>query len=200
MSGETRPCGSSPAIWASARLPPATSTRTTRDGRGFQDALVAIRLKTSLDGCEPERRGNDEFALQSPAAMVERFSDDPAAVTATLELAERLTFDLTEELGYRYPDFSDGSEPADAQLARLCRHAFEGSTGHSLQRAQARGRLDEELSLIADLGLSGFFLLHREVLELAREIAVEVRGRGSPRLSLPPGGGGAARSAPSSAT
>ena len=117
----------------------------------LQDALVAIRLKTSLDGCEPERRGNDEFALQSPAAMAERFSDDPAAVTATLELAERLTFDLTEELGYRYPDFSDGSEPADAQLARLCRHAFEGRYRHSPQRAQARGRLDEELSLIADL-------------------------------------------------
>ena len=50
-------------------------------------------------------------------------------------------------------------------------------------------RLDEELSLIAHLGLSGFFLLHWEVLELAREVALEVRGRGSPRLALPPGRG-----------
>jgi error-prone DNA polymerase len=43
--------------------------------------------------------------------------------------------------------------------------------------------------LIAELKLSGFFLLHWEVLELAREVAQEVRGRGSPRHSLPPGRG-----------
>src|SRR6266550_4454064 len=39
------------------------------------------------------------------------------------------------------------------------------------------------------LGLAGFFLLHWEVLELARELAVEVRGRDSPRSTLPPGRG-----------
>ena len=33
--------------------------------------------------------------------------------------------------------------------------------------------------MIDTLGLSGFFLLHHEILELAREVAVEVRGRGS---------------------
>ncbi|HEY7561752.1 MAG TPA: DNA polymerase III subunit alpha, partial [Gaiellaceae bacterium] len=37
--------------------------------------------------------------------------------------------------------------------------------------------------------LSGFFLLHWEVLELAREVACEVRGPGSPRHLLPPGRG-----------
>src|SRR5213075_329669 len=50
-------------------------------------------------------------------------------------------------------------------------------------------RLDEELKLIDELGLAGFFLLHWEVLELARELAVEVRGRDSPRSTLPPGRG-----------
>ena len=55
-----------------------------------------------------------------PADMLERFPDDRDAVARTAELAERLEFDLTEELGYRYPDFSDGAEPAIVQLrARL---------------------------------------------------------------------------------
>jgi error-prone DNA polymerase len=49
--------------------------------------------------------------------------------------------------------------------------------------------LREELALIAELGLSGFFLLHWEVLELAREVSFEVRGPGSPRHLLPPGRG-----------
>jgi error-prone DNA polymerase len=56
-------------------------------------------------------------------------------------------------------------------------------------QARARRRLREELALIAELRLSGFFLLHWEVLELAREVALEVRGAGSPRHVLPPGRG-----------
>ena len=55
-----------------------------------------------------------------PEEMRERFRDDLDAVARTAELAERLQFDLTEELGYRYPDFSDGAEPAIVQLRRVC--------------------------------------------------------------------------------
>ncbi len=157
----------------------------------LQDALVAIKNRTSLEGSERERRGNREGVLLDPAEVADRFPDDRDAVARTVELAERLVFDLTEELGYRYPDFSDGPDPADVQLARICNRAFDeryGATPRVLG-TRARERLDEELALIAELKLSGFFLLHWEVLELAREVAQEVRGRGSPRHSLPPGRG-----------
>src|SRR5256714_11211848 len=63
----------------------------------LQDALVAIRCRTSLDGCERERRGNHESVLLEPAAAAERFPDDAGAVARTAELADRLRFDLTEE-------------------------------------------------------------------------------------------------------
>ena len=43
--------------------------------------------------------------------------------------------------------------------------------------------------MIRHLGLSGFFLLHRDMLELAREVACEVRGTDSTRRLLPPGRG-----------
>ena len=56
--------------------------------------------------------------------MLDRFPDDRDAVLRTSEIAERLEFDLTEELGYRYPDFSDGTEPAIVQLRRVCETAF----------------------------------------------------------------------------
>ncbi|MFL5909525.1 MAG: PHP domain-containing protein, partial [Gaiellaceae bacterium] len=153
----------------------------------LQDVLVAIRCRTSLDGCERERRGNHECVLAAPADMAERFPDDRDAVAQSRELAERLEFDLTQELGYRYPDFSDGADPAIAQLTRICNDAFgERYAPHS---RDARARLDQELALIDELGLAGFFLLHWEVLELAREVALEVRGPGSMRHLLPPGRG-----------
>ncbi|HEY3549610.1 MAG TPA: PHP domain-containing protein, partial [Gaiellaceae bacterium] len=157
---------------------------------GLQDVLVAVRCRTSLEGCERERRGNHESVLLRPEELLERFADCPEAVHETTQLAQRLEFDLTEELGYRYPDFSDGAEPASAQLRRVCEGAFaeryDDLNGH---KRRVRRRLEEELALIDELGLAGFFLLHWEVLELAREVALEVRGPGSMRHVLPPGRG-----------
>ena len=120
-----------------------------------------------------------------PAAA--RFRDHPEAIAESVRLAERLRFDLTRELGYRYPGAEDRG--ADRRLAELCRvrlvHRYEG-TPH---RAEAERRLEEELALIRELRLSGFFLLHQDMLELAREVAVEVRGPDSARRLLPPGRG-----------
>src|SRR5438045_138869 len=156
----------------------------------LQDVLVAVRCRTSLEGCERERRGNHESVLLSSAEIEDRFPDDRDAVHRTTELAQRLEFDLTEELGYRYPDFSDGDEPAGVQLRRVCERAFaERYAGLNGHKRRVQVRLDEELALIDELGLAGFFLLHWEVLELAREVALEVRGRGSMRHLLPPGRG-----------
>jgi len=157
---------------------------------GLQDALVAIRNRTSLDGCERERRGNHESVLLAPDDMYGRFPDDRAAVERTVELAQRLEFDLTQELGYRYPDFSDRDEPAIKQLRELCDRLFleryADANGH---KRRARARLEEELDLIERIGLAGFFLLHWEVLELARDVAREVRGESVARQVLPPGRG-----------
>ena len=157
----------------------------------LQDALVAIRHRTSLEGSEPERRGNHEAILRAPGEIPERFPVDRDAVERTAVIAERCGFDLTEELGYRYPDFSDQAESAISLLTQVCNHAFDARyvTSNTVLLSPARARLDEELRLIDELGLAGFFLLHHEVLELARDVANEVRGRDSPRNSLPPGRG-----------
>jgi error-prone DNA polymerase len=161
----------------------------------LQDALVAVRLHTTLDASEPERRGNFSHVLASPAAMASRFADHPEAVAETAALAERLRFDLSSDLGYRYPGAED--EEAMRKLSELCQSRLEirygdaGSTsgGAGATRAEARARLEQELRIIERLGLPGFFLLHHDMLELAREVALEVRGPGSVRGLLPPGRG-----------
>jgi error-prone DNA polymerase len=155
----------------------------------LQDAFVAIRLHSTLDASEPQRRGNFSHVLASPDAMAARFAEHPEAVAETAQLAERLRFDLSSDLGYRYP----GSEDSEAMnnLTELCsgrlRDRYEGS--RASVRGTAAARLQEELRIIEKLGLPGFFLLHHDLLELAREVAVEVRGPDTARALLPPGRG-----------
>ena len=158
-----------------------------RERAPLQDVFVAVRLGTTLDESEPRRRGNRSHALAPPEAMAERFRDMPEAVHESGRLAERLRFDLTQDLGYRYPGSED--EAADRKLAELCDALLDERYAGRASRAEARARLDEELRVIRSLGLSGFFLLHRDLLELAREVAAEVRGADAARAVLPPGRG-----------
>ena len=157
----------------------------------LQDAFVAIGHRLTLDGSEEVRRGNRHAVLRPPHEMAALFADHPEAVAQTLRTAERLEFDLTRDLGYRFPDFA-GSHPgesAQAALARVCTHQLGARYPNARKRRLARERLEEELALIAHHDLAGFFLLHRDILELAREVALQVRPAGSARRWLPPGRG-----------
>jgi error-prone DNA polymerase len=62
---------------------------------------------------------------------------------------------------------------------------------HAIRRREdAEGRLEEELRLVERHGLAGFFLVYRDIMNLARDVALRVRGD-SPRAraGLPPGRG-----------
>jgi error-prone DNA polymerase len=155
----------------------------------LQDAFVAVRLHSTLDGSEPQRRGNFSHVLVSPQAMAARFGEYPDAVAETAQLADSLNFDLRSDLGYRYPGAED--DAAMRKLTELCdvriRDRYGPSGATALAGAQVR--LEEEMRIIDSLGLAGFFLLHHDMLELAREVAIEVRGPDSARARLPPGRG-----------
>ena len=75
------------------------------------------------------------------------------------------------------------------RLSELCAHRLQERYPGSPHRATALGRLQEEMRIIEALALPGFFLLHHDLLELAREVAVDVRGPESARALLPPGRG-----------
>jgi len=155
----------------------------------LQDAFVAVRMHSTLDASEPLRRGNFSHVLATPEEMERRFAEYPEAVAETAALADRLRFDLGNDLGYRYPGAED--EAAMRKLTELCDALIDDRYRDTPAeiRSRAGGRLQEELRIIDKLGLPGFFLLHHDMLELAREVAVEVRGPGSARALLPPGRG-----------
>lgn len=159
----------------------------------LQDVLVSIRNRTTLDGAHGARRANRLFHLPEAWEMRHRFQNRPEALTNTLLVAERCAaFDLTEDLGYEFPDF-EGSERGAAieNLAAICLAKIsqlyeDGST----EMRDAEERLHTELCLVDLHGLAGFFLVYRDIMDLAGQVAREIRGD-SPRAraGLPPGRG-----------
>jgi error-prone DNA polymerase len=172
----------------------------SRERVALQDVFVAVRHNASLDQTEPLRRGNSSHVLAAPAEMARRFAEHPDAVFETGELARRISFDLTADLGYRYPGAEDPTRAV--RLRAVCEERLHerygpgakagrsGSVGRRrVPLKEARARLEQELAVIERLRLPGFFLIHHDLLELAREVAREVRGSSDARGVLPPGRG-----------
>ena len=164
-----------------------------RELHRLHDTLVAIRHRTTLDASHSVRHPNSEFYLRPPAEIATAFLDRPDAVNNTLAIAERCaSFDLTRDLGYTFPDFRGSQrQAAPRALAELSWMKLEEFYPPGFpHRAEAESRLETELRLIEHHGLSGFFLVYRDLLELAREVAADVR-RGAHRTqgNLLPGRG-----------
>ena len=165
-----------------------------RERHRLQDVMVAIRNRSTLEASHRERRENSEYYLKPPAEMDELFAEWPEALDESARIAARCTFDLTTDLDYRFPDYEtpDGST-ADEYLETVCRQAARERYGLIGGRIPdvVESRLQEELRLVRKHGLSGFFLIYRDLLELSREVADEVRGKHSARskAGLPPGRG-----------
>ncbi len=186
------------------------------DRHRLQDVLSAIRHRTTLDDAHTHRRPNAEFHLLPREVAARRFASRPDALAHTLRIAERCSaFDLTEDLGYTFPDFQGGERQGAMELLiEVTRAALEErypedpraafpdthpeSTGGPrtlarkarTRRRKAEERLAEELRLVERHGLGGFFLVYRDIMALAREVAARVRGA-APRAhsGLPPGRG-----------
>ncbi|HSR41648.1 MAG TPA: PHP domain-containing protein, partial [Longimicrobiales bacterium] len=133
-----------------------------RSRHRLQDVLVAVRNRATLDGSHEARRPNACHHLASPAEVARRFRSRPDALRATLAIAERCaSFDLTEDLGYTFPDFegSGNGKSALQILAETCRSRLEerypgpgvgsapgGRRKTREKRAEAERRLREELA------------------------------------------------------
>ena len=157
----------------------------------LHDCLVAIRHNTTLDGCHVQRKGNNHFHLKPPREMADLFREFPTAVANTLRVAERCTgFDLTKDLGYRFPDspVPDGHTQL-SYLRQLCEEAAARRYGRLSYEVVTR--LNEELRLIERHDLAGFFLIYKDIVDLAWEVMVDL-GRTSREIPVeenPPGRG-----------
>ncbi|MEM7417938.1 MAG: error-prone DNA polymerase [Gemmatimonadota bacterium] len=159
----------------------------------LQDVLVSIRNRATLDGAHGARRANRLFHLPEPWEMRHRFQSRPEALANTLLIAERCaSFDLTEDLGYEFPDFEGSARGAAIEaLAAMClARISEMYPAGSSEERDAEERLHTELCLVDLHGLAGFFLVYRDIMDLAAQVAREVRGEAPrARSGLPAGRG-----------
>jgi error-prone DNA polymerase len=173
-----------------------------RSRHRLQDAMVAIKHRSTLESSHRLRRPNSEFFLRPPEVVAELFAAYPRAIANTHHIAERCrAFNLADhrDLGYDFPDFTrkDGEREssADEVLAAFCANKFDEryppDQTESDLRARARQQLEDELQLVAKHNLAGFFLIYRDLQEQATDVAKRVRGEGTVRggSGLPPGRG-----------
>ena len=109
---------SSPSTSAFPPSRPATCMRTVPRGRGcrthsLRSSTARRSTAASASGAGTTRRCCSHRRRCSSACPQMRPPAPASSPTAA-------RFDLTQELGYRYPDFSDGADPADRQLERIC--------------------------------------------------------------------------------
>ena len=156
----------------------------------LQDALVAIQHNKTLEETHRERRPNANYYLKSPSQMAALFQELPEAVRNTVCIAERCAFNLETTLGYELPDYDvpPGYTP-QSYLEEICTQAAIRKYGSIDPRV--RQRLEEEFRLIRKHDLAGFFLIYYEVIQVARQVMIDL-GLSDPEIPLeerPPGRG-----------
>jgi DNA polymerase-3 subunit alpha len=127
-----------------------------------------------------------EYYYKSEQEMLALFRDYPQAIESTIEVMEKIDFDL--ELGINHmPEFpipqDAGVTSLDEYMSRL---AYEGAERrYTSLSAELRDRLDFEIGVISKMGYSGYFLITQDFINAARKSGIRVGpGRGSAAGSL----------------
>ncbi len=147
-----------------------------RARRILQDAVTAIRLRTTVDKAGFALHSNGERHLRSLAVLAHAYPTELLEESA--RIADRLNFSL-HELCYEYPNelVPDG-ETAGTYLRKL--------TEAGMRRRWPGGApvkvitlVEHELQLIADLEYESYFLTVEDIVAFARSKNILCQGRGS---------------------
>jgi error-prone DNA polymerase len=146
--------------------------------RMLQDVLSCIREKRTIADAGLLLEANAERHLKPPAEMARLFRDHPDALARTIEIVDRIGFDLGQ-LRYEYPhEPTPEGKSHDQWLAEL---TWRGAAWRYPAGVPARVRelLDKELAYIAERALPQYFLTVHDVVRFARDRGILCQGRGS---------------------
>lgn len=144
---------------------------------------VAIRRRqkvTEVGDAEPSER-----SLLTPEQLRAMYRDVPEAFAETLRVAKQCNLDLNDACPL-LPSFElVAGETAQERLAATCRASLQaGQRAGRWQRPEYEARLRYELTVVAQLGFAGYFLIVAEIADQARQRDIAVAGRGSAAGSL----------------
>ena len=160
------------------RLPAAATNGVSHAAAGdreLMDTLTCIRNKTTIARAGRLLARNSERHMKHPREMARLFSDLPEAIANTRSLAARISYTLAD-LGYRFPPYpAPGGETMNSYLRKLTEAGawrrygcFEG---------KVRGQVEEELALIEQLELAGYFLIVCDIVSFCRARNIMAQGR-----------------------
>jgi DNA polymerase III subunit alpha len=149
---------------------------------------VLLCLQTGKDYHDPNRMRytTHELYFKTYKEMHELFADTPEVLSNTLEVAEKCNLDIDFDT-YHLPHFEipsdDESEDLNEYLTKLC---WQGLRERYPQvTEELKSRLEKELSIIIEMGYSGYFLITQDFINWAKDHNIPVGpGRGSAAGSL----------------
>ncbi len=150
--------------------------------REILDLFTSIRNHTPLDLAGRLLSENSQRHLRSASEMTTLFSDLRCALANTVELSDRLQFQLGD-LGYEFPRYPvpDG-ETMDSFLKKRVEEGVTrryGSKGNAGLLERAKKQVEHELALIAKLGFAGYFLIVWDIVCFCKRNNILIQGRGS---------------------
>jgi DNA polymerase-3 subunit alpha len=159
-----------------------------REDAKAHELLMCIASGKTLADNKRMRHSTDKLYVTSPEEMLQFFSDCPEAVHNTQRIAEMCNLEL--KLGkpmlptFKVPD----CHTADSYMAELATRGLEErfkELPYKVDREVYLGRLGLELSVIASMGFSGYFLIVQDFINWAKRQNIPVGpGRGSGAGSL----------------
>lgn len=148
-----------------------------------QKVLVCIQTNTTVDAPSSMEFPTEDFYQKSEEEMRALFPDCPEAIDNTAKIAEQCNFEF--EFGKtKLPDFMlpEGQDHFD-YLRRLSAEGFEKL--YPNPTAEAKQRLEYELSTIQKMGYTDYFLIVQDFIAYAKRKGIAVGpGRGSGASSL----------------
>ncbi len=148
------------------------------------DVLLCLQTGANFDDPKRWRFESQDFYLKTAAEMAHVFSDMPAALASTLEVADQVSVELALGTSLLPPfDVPDGMT-ADQYLRNLVQDGLGWRYGER-PPAAAKERMDEELEVIRQTGYASYFLIVWDFYRFARQNRIMTGpGRGSAAGSL----------------
>ena len=152
------------------------------------EARVCVNQGYVLGDDSRPKHYSDQQYLRTSAQMQALFSDFPEALTNSVEIAKRCNLQL--QLGEVFlPDFpTPQGEPVEAYLATQAQQGLAErlqTFPSTYPQEDYSQRLNDELSVISNMGFAGYFLIVADFIQWAKAQRIPVGpGRGSGAGSL----------------
>ncbi|MET3667021.1 error-prone DNA polymerase [Caulobacter sp. 1776] len=146
--------------------------------RPLQDVITCVREHCSIQEAGFRLEANAERHIKSPPEMARLFERWPRAVERTLEIVERIGFDLGQ-LKEEYPD--EPVPPGKTAMQHLTDLTWAGAAWRYPAGVpdKVTAQLTEELRLIRKMDYPNYFITVHDIVHKAREMGILCQGRGS---------------------